>query len=203
MFSVSLSLYLLTYYPCIASVLTVGGGVPQLEQRLAARYAPSILGYVLNYVLYVRSPSDRLWLSQSFQYPSLRPSLSFSLIYPPPSSVAYPNLIPRILIAGCSHHCWDRRIPGFRSATRHKSMIGRVAMYYATVFWWQETYTLISSRPAIASATPMGGYTHVPSSWFLGPMPAIGCTVRWHKPSRTFSIQGVITHVSDPNRITT
>ena len=41
------------------------------------------------------------------------------------------------LAAGSSHHCLDRHIPGFRSAAKHRSMIGRVAMYCATVIWWQ------------------------------------------------------------------
>ena len=78
----------------------------------------------------------------------------------------------------------------FRSASRQKSMIGKVAMYCATVFWRQAIYTPISSSPTISSATPTGGYTHVPSHWSLGPMPVIRRTTRWWNPSRDFSNQG-------------
>ena len=47
------------------------------------------------------------------------------------SSVLYvaacPDLTPRISRAGCSNHCLDIYITGFRSASRHKSMIVRVS----------------------------------------------------------------------------
>ena len=75
--------------------------------------------------------------------------------------------------AGFSHHRLDRLIPGFRSSAKHKSMIGQVAIYFVTVFCWRAIYTLISSSPNIASAAPIGGYTHVLSRWRLGTMPAI------------------------------
>ena len=105
-----------------------------------------------------------------------------------------------IFRAGCSHHCLDGRIPRFRSAAKHKSMIGQVAIYCATVFWRRAIHTLISSSPDIASAAPMGEYTHVPYGQRLGPMPAIRCAAR---PSRAFSNRGVSTHVLETNSSTT
>ena len=81
-----------------------------------------------------------------------------------PSSATFPALIPMISMAGCSYHCLDRKIPSDRSAAKHKSMIGWVAVYCATVFWWQEIYTPISSIPTISNADPIGGYTHFLSS---------------------------------------
>ena len=170
-----------------------------------------MLGYLLHHIIPVRYPSDSLWLSYSFQSPYLHPSLPFStspspsdssITFSTPSSAsAFPALIPRISRVGCSHHRLNIRSPGFRSAARNKYMIVWVAMYCATVFWWREIYALILSRPTIASAAPMGEYTHVPSRWFLGPMPVIRCTAQWWKPSRVFYRQGVSTYVLDPHRL--
>ena len=95
------------------------------------------------------------------------PSPSESDSSPPisflPSMATCPSLTPIIYRVGCSHRLLYRRIPGFSSTAKHKSMIGRVAIYCATVFWRRAIYTPISSSPTIPSAAPMVGYTHVPS----------------------------------------
>ena len=126
---------------------------------------------------FVRSPLVLLVISvpylhhSLYYYPSTSPTTSTSPYNsspppPPPSThtfaAACPVLIPRISRAGSYHHCLDMSIPGFCSATRHKSMIGRVTIYCATLFWQREIYTPISSSPTVASAAPMGVYTHVP-----------------------------------------
>ena len=167
---------------------------------------------MIHYVLSVRSSSDRLYLSYSFQSPSLHNSLFYSPspspydpsvpISPSTSASACPALIPRISIARWSHHFLDSHIPGFLSVTRHKSMIVWVAIYCATVLWMQSIYTPISSSPTIVRSVPMGGYTHDSSHWRLGTMPAICCTSFCWKPLSTFSIWEIITQVSDPNRST-
>ena len=130
-------------------------------------------------------------------------SLSLCLILPPPhSAAACPTLISTILRAGWSQHFLDRPIHVLRSAARYKSMIGRVTIYFATVFWQRAIYNPIYSSPTIASASPMGGYTHVPPCWSLGPMPSIRRSAWWWNPSRDFSNWGVRTHVLYPNSIT-
>ena len=73
-------------------------------------------------------------------------------------------------------------------------------MYCTTVFWRQVIYNPISSSPTIASANPIGGYTHVPYRWGSDNMLAIRHTARWRKPTRAFYIWEVTTHVSDPKK---
>ena len=166
-------------------------------------------------LLYISNPPDLLWnvsgsSTTSFYLrrpPPLILSLSIRLqLLPPvsslPSAATYPALILMIFRASCSHHLLNRRIPGFRSSAKHKSMIGRVAIYCATMFWRRAIYTPISSNPTIVSATPMSRYTHVPSRWRLGPMPAIRRAAWWWNSARVFPYQGVSTHVSDPKRST-
>ena len=63
-------------------------------------------------------------------------------------------------------------------------------MYCVTMFWWRDIYNPISSRLTLLCAAPLDGYTHVPSNWRFGPMPAIRRSARWWNPSRYLSIQG-------------
>ena len=163
-------------------MLNIGGWVSLHGEEAsgALSTAPSGLRATLH-IPPVRLPSKRLWFLYHI-IPS--PSSASTLL---PLSLRLQFFCPHILLphlhccishhypqdnqAVCSHHLLDRRIPGFRSTARHKSMIGWVAMYWVKVFWWREIYTPISSSATIASATPMGGYTHVPSHLRLGPMP--------------------------------
>ena len=125
-----------------------GGGIPCLEQRIEAHYALYLMGYML---FYISIPPDFRRNVSGYSTISLSPhclplpyspsnSNSSTPVYSPPSSATRLALIPMISRAGCSHHRLDRRIPVFRSAAKHKSMIVRVVIYCAAVFWWQAIY---------------------------------------------------------------
>ena len=161
-----------------------------------------IMYYLSDLCLIVSGSTSSFSISPSiFPYPNIHLPL-IPRIPPPTSAAVFPALIPRISIAGCSHHRLDILSPSFRSTARHNYMIGQVAIYFAAVFWWQSIYTLISSSPTVSRAAPMGGYTHVPSRLHSGPMPDIRRTARWWKPSMAFSRRGFNTHISEPNRNT-
>ena len=185
--------------------------IPYPDQRLEAHYAPSIVGYVL---LYISIPPDRRQkVSESCTIPYLHcplipysPSTSVSDSFFPisslPSAYTCPALIPMISRACCCHHCLYRRIPRFYSAAKQNPTIGWVKIYYVTVFWLREIYTLISSSPTTSITVPMGGYTQILSVWHLGTIPTIRRAARWWNPLRGLSNWGVRTHVWDPNRST-
>ena len=82
---------------------------------------------------------------------------------------------------GCSHHLRESLIPGLRSTARHKSMMGQVTMYCATVFWRRAIFTPI---------------------WAHARHPKNRQTARWWNPARAFSRWGFTTYVSDPNKST-
>ena len=153
-----------------------------LLTRAKARGTLVIVTIWLRDTLITYPPSLHLIFSgSSIHPPYFCPSVSLFL-YPsnsfyPVSSTIYASaraaLIPRISIMGCSHHLCESRIPGLLSTVRHKSKIGQVVMYCATVLWRRAIYTPISSSPTVSSATLMGGYIHLPFSWSSGPMPTI------------------------------
>ena len=182
--SLSLSLF---RHLCIASMLNIRGcnSLPGAGDRGKLGTVPIGLGAILCIIgqISIWSSLVLLFISVSLPQPfPIRISLSLQILHPclPPTSAAScPALIPRIFRAGCSHHRHDSCSPVFWSSARHKSIIGRVAMYCATVFWWRAIYTPISSSPTVDSSAPMVGYTHVPSRWLLVPMSDIRRTARW------------------------
>ena len=92
-------------------------------------------------------------------------------------------------------------IPFLLYADRHNSMIGRVSMYCATVFWQWMIYTPIPYSPTVASAAPMGGYTHALFNRCLSPMPAIFRTAWWSNTARTSLTQTRALLGPPPHRI--
>ena len=113
------------------------------------------MGYV---ILYISIPPDRrqnVSGSSTISFSPSIPPLPYSPSeYDPPSADTCPALIPMIFRAECYHHLLGGSITGFRSATIHNSMIGRGAMYCATVFWQRAIYIPISSSTTISSAAP-------------------------------------------------
>ena len=196
-----LSLYILICHPCTASVISIGGwGYLPWAESSGALVTATIRSHDTLCIICHIYMYDRIWFSYSFQYPSLHPSIYYSPslsssdssvpISLPPYDAACPTLISMISREGCSNHCLDRRSPGFRSTARHKFVIVQVAMYCATMLWRRAIYAPISSIPTVASAAPMGAYTHVPYRWSLGPVPTILCTAWWWKTLRGFSSGG-------------
>ena len=121
----------------------------------------------------------------------------------PPSPLPHALLLSLGLSrAGYSHHIYKNFITGLYYTAIHKSMIGKVVIYCADMFWRREIYTPISSSPAVASDSTMGEYTHVPFSWCLGTMPAIPWTPQWWNLVRVFFSRGVTTYISNPNKST-
>ena len=182
------SFSLLTWNSYISLMLNMGGWgpLPISEASGALGSVPSELRatiYIYNLPDLHRNVSSSSIISLPILHPPLPYShslLDYSVsISSPPYDSTFPFLIPRVSRMGCSHHRLDRHIPGFRSATRHKFIIGLFTMYSATVFWRQAIYTPIASSPTIASADLMVGYTHVPYRLHLVPMPDIHCTSRW------------------------
>ena len=145
-------------YPPIGAALTMVG----LEEIgvYISRRQNTVAQYIANHLIMdlclaaEQNPgmrlSSQLWEQPALDITGIRAATCPALIL----------VIPR---AGCSHHPLDRRIPRFRSATSHKSMMGRVTMYCVTMFWRRAINTPISSSRTISRAAPMGGSTHVPS----------------------------------------
>ena len=127
---------LLTWPPCIYSMLDVGGwnSLPGAEVRGKLYTVPSGLSATLH-LHCTRSLSKRLQffyhiiisLSSDLTLISLSLQLRLRLpppVYSPPFAATFPVLISMIFRSGFSYHRLDRHIPGFRSAARHNSMIG-------------------------------------------------------------------------------
>ena len=131
--NLSLSLSLLTCPSCIAIMHNIGGwsSLPGEESRSILITVPNGLRSTL-YLPPAWPPPKRLWLCYGINpSPSSTPPLLSLclkiLLYrlpPPPSMAACPALIPSISRAGCFHHHLDSYIPEFRSAAKHKSIIG-------------------------------------------------------------------------------
>ena len=130
-------------------------------------------------------------------HPSSYPLPSSS---PSPSPPSYPSAyLPGKTSPSCSHHIYGARDSSLPSVTRHRSRMGRVSMYCATVLCRLEMYVSISSSQAALIASPKGGYSHVPSACRCGNFPeSRPATLWWNPPTRRL-LQGVTTPVSDPN----
>ena len=103
----------------------------------------------------------------------------------------------------CSHHRQDTLAPGRQVACSHRSIIGRVAIYCATVLCLRVIDFRIPSSPDSPSASARGGQSQIPSYFRCGCFPvSLLANLDW-KLSMDFSILWVRTHVSDPKSSTT
>ena len=102
----------------------------------------------------------------------------------------------------CSHHRGDTFVPGLREDLSQRSIIGRVAIYRATVFCLLVMYLPILSKPDSTIASYNGGYSHLPPPCLLGCLPVIRRVDLCWKLPRARSTLGVSTHVSSPNNNT-
>ena len=124
-------LFLLTWPPCIAGILNIGGWI-----SLPGAEDSGTLGTVHIGLCSTLYPIRQTSVLSSLVLPVISvPSLHTSLPYSPssyyssipvpstPSSASCPALIPRISRSGCSHHRLDRHSPVFLFSSRHKFMI--------------------------------------------------------------------------------
>ena len=115
----------------------------------------------------------------------------FPLLMPPAFSCAPFRSIPVY-----SHHRRDTRAPGRQVACLHGSRIGRVAIYFVTIFCLRIIDVRIPTIPASFITPASGGYIQLLSLLCRGCLPVIFlATLDWNL-SRAFSIRDVETHVS-------
>ena len=100
------------------------------------------------------------------------------------------------------NHLLATRAPGFRLTSSNSSNIGRVTIYWASVFWRRTTYASTSSSDAAKTASTNGGYSHLPYVLHSGCIPDSQRETLYWKPPRFKLIRGVVTHISEPNNIT-
>ena len=180
--------------PIACSLL--GGGIP--SQKIGykfTRLCPSIM--LVRYFVPLPSILSRI---HSMGIPSSSP------IDSPQSESAAANaalfIPPSKSILACSHHRQDTLSPGLRAYRSQRSIIGRVAIYCATVFFLLVMYFPILSKPASTIVSSNGGYSQLKSARLLGCLPLSRlATLCWKLP-RSHSILGVSTHVSYPNNNT-
>ena len=128
--------------------------------------------------------------------------------YPPPTTPAATSGSPSSAAAPAksnpsySHHLFETRIPGLRTASSQRSRIGRVAMYCATVFCLLRMYASTSSKPASRITSPKGEYYHQATGRHRGCRPVIRQANLCWNPPRARPMRGVITHISVPKRRT-
>ena len=106
--------------------------MPRAEAKISLGSVPNALS-----ITPVFPPSSALFFLPT---PFRRPIPPPLLYYPPPSplpSLSYPAASLRPVNSGptYSHNRLVTYEPGLSSASRHRSIIGRVEMYYMAVFW--------------------------------------------------------------------
>ena len=143
-----ISLSLLAWPPWTPIVTNVGGCYELTGAE--ARGALCNLPIELHATVFTSKSSFCLIFSgSSSHYPSSRsPYYTLSLPLNPPyqytphtPTFACTALIPKIFRVGCSHHVCKSRTTGLCYSARHKSTIGQVAIYCATIFWRRAIYT--------------------------------------------------------------
>ena len=124
--------------PWPLSMLNIGWwcSTPKAEDKGSLGSVPNVLN-----VATVFPPYSVL---SSHPTPPSPPSLVSSL-YPTSSSISCSLLKSRLT---CSDHRLGTCYPGLQSASRHRSRIGRVAMYCAAVFWNMVMYVSIFFSPS-------------------------------------------------------
>ena len=75
----------------------------------------------------------------------------------------------------CSHHRRYTLVPGLREDRSQRSIIGRIAIYCATVFYLLVMYFLIPSNPTLTISSSNGGYYQLPYPRLLCFLPASSC----------------------------
>ena len=133
---------------------------------------------VLNYPFHFRSAlSYPTWSPPYLVVRLLLPTL------PPPSlSSSLASCKPAKYIPSLSHHLLVTRNTSLWSTSKQSSIIGRVAMYCATIFWRLDIYVSISSKPTSCIASFNRGYYQVPSYQRRGCFPDILRATLWWKP---------------------
>ena len=100
------------------------------------------------------------------------------------------------------HHRQDTLAPGLQVDRSQRSRIGRLAIYYATVFYLLVIYFPIPSKTASTIASSNCGHYLFPPPCLLGCLPVRRCATLCWKLPRSRSILGIITHFSAPNNNT-
>ena len=121
-----------------------------------------------------------------------------------PASITRSSGLPSLRLrsmSSCPHHRRDTRVPDRRSTVRHSSSMGRVKIYWATLFWWQKIYVSASSIPNSAISASRGGYYHCPTMSHIGYIPARRRAILWWNPPRVLPTLGVIAQVYEPNKM--
>ena len=122
--------------------------------------------------------------------------------YPPHPSAPTAALAPARSSLSCFHHLLENHAIGVCTVSSHSSIIVRLVIYCATLFFLFRTYSPISSSPASSIVVSSDGYSQLPSAWRFGFLQIIHLsTLCWNSP-RDRPMQGVITHVSNTNRST-
>ena len=120
----------------------------------------------------------------------------------PYDSAAALLFLPSKYRPSCYHHRRDTLAPGLQADRSQRSIIGRVAIYYANMFYLLLMYVLIPSKPASTVASSNDGYYQLPPPCLFSCLPASCRTTLCWKLLRACSILGVSTHVSALNNNT-
>ena len=121
---------------------------------------------------------------------------SYSLSPSSPATAAV-NLYPTSSSYSFSQHLLATHAPGILTFSSHRSRIGRVAMYCATVFCLFITYSPISLHPYSCIAVSSGGYYQLSSTFRFDCLPVILMDTMCWNPTRAWPMRGVINHLSD------
>ena len=145
------------------------------------------------YISYLNTPCLQL-----LPFVSSFAASSQSFSSSPSDASAALSLAPLVSIPSWSHHLQKTQAPGLQIDCSHRSIIGRVTIYWAIVFFLLLIYRPIYSKPASPISAASGWYSHPPSPRLLGCLPVVRCATLCWKIPRAQSIWGVSTHVSYP-----
>ena len=167
---------------------------------------------VVFHTLHIRRRETRLCIylvNCATLYPLLLPNLWESyvlipLLYSSISSLytsataADVSLTSLRSIPACYHQCIPTHASRCLSTASHRSMISRVTIYCANVFYLCLMQVSIGLNPASSIAASTKVYSHLMSDLRHGRC-RVSCLATWcWKPPRTCPMQGVTTHVSAP-----
>ena len=102
---------------------------------------------------------------------SASPSVSFAPTSSSDASVT--SHAPTRSIISFYHHLLMTHIPGICTVSSHRSIIGRITIYCAAVFFLLSTHASTSSNPASCIAVSKCGYYQLPSRNRRGYLPVI------------------------------
>ena len=122
---------------------------------------------------------------------------------PPPASIYLYAVLPYPVhrsIPPFYHQCHVTCDPVRRSATRHRSIIERVVIYWSMMFWRRRKYVSTSSNHTYTIAAYRCRYLQLSTMSLSFYIPTIRRATLWWNLRRLLLKLGVITQLSDPNK---